>query len=217
MDRYRRVLRRFLERPSATLNTASRSPGCARRTTICPAPTTCPASAPTAVMTPSLSAFKLGVAEIFAGLDLLGARRIELRLRGLEGLERLIVLDLRRVAVLQQFPLAVLPAPGCASPRLRAAATSDFATSRSCRYCCGSSRGEQFAFFDLGADIDRPLENLAVDPKADIGLVARLDLAGQRQRSPRFPAIRPSRCARVGQPATQPSLPCRTPSKPTAK
>ena len=35
--------------------------------------------------------------------------------------------------------------------------------------------GEEIALFDLCPDIDRPFEDLAVDAKAEIGLIARLD------------------------------------------
>jgi hypothetical protein len=40
---------------------------------------------------PVIIRLHLGVAEILTGLDLPGARRVEFGLRGLEGLERLIV------------------------------------------------------------------------------------------------------------------------------
>jgi hypothetical protein len=49
-------LRRSLNADSAMAKTASFSPGWASRTIICPAFTTCPASAPTAVTMPSKSA-----------------------------------------------------------------------------------------------------------------------------------------------------------------
>ena len=44
----------------------------------------------------------------------------------------------------------------------------------------GHKPGEKLAVLDLRPDIDRPLQDLAVDPEPDIRLVARLDLAGQR-------------------------------------
>jgi hypothetical protein len=44
--------------------------------------------------------------------------------------------------------------------------------------------GEEIALFDLRPDIDGPFEDLTVDPKADVGLIARLDLAGQRYLLP---------------------------------
>jgi hypothetical protein len=50
---------------------------------------------------------QFGVAEIFTGLDLPGACRVSLSLRGFERLHRLIIRDLSGVAIFQQFALAV--------------------------------------------------------------------------------------------------------------
>ena len=44
--------------------------------------------------------------------------------------------------------------------------------------------GEEIVLLDLRPDIDGPFEDLAVDPKAEIGLIAGLDLAGQRYLLP---------------------------------
>lgn len=41
--------------------------------------------------------------------------------------------------------------------------------------------GDHIAFLNRRSDIDRPLDNLAVDAKTEVGLGARLDVAGLRQ------------------------------------
>src|SRR5215472_133112 len=50
----------------------------------------------------------------------------------------------------------------------------------------GVEAGKEIALFYFCPDIDRPFEDLAIDPKADISLVARLDLASKRYPLPAF-------------------------------
>jgi hypothetical protein len=125
----------------------------------------------------------LAVAEIFAGLDLLGLRRIELRLRGLEGLERLIVLDPSCIAVLQEFALAVFL--GLAAGRFGFGCSDlGFRDLEVLMVLLRVEPGEEVALLHLRPDVNLPLSDLAVDLKADVGLIARLDLAVQRYLLP---------------------------------
>ena len=130
---------------------------------------------------PGLVRLQLGIAEVLIGLDELGAGRLVLRGGGLEGLHRLIVFHLGRVAVFQQLALPVF---------LSSAAVHLGFGRRDLRLghvdalpvLLRVEPGEQLARLDGGSDIDRALQDLAVDAKTDIGLVAGLDLAGQRHR-----------------------------------
>ncbi len=128
---------------------------------------------------PVIICFQIGVAEIFARLDLPGARGIEPRLRRLEDLERLIVRHLGREAVLQQLALAVLLR---LAPRHLGFGDGDlgFCDFKFLTVLLRVEASEEIALLYLGPDVNRSFEDLAVDPKADIGLIARLDLAGQR-------------------------------------
>ncbi len=132
---------------------------------------------------PVIVGFQLGVAEILAGLDLSGARRIELRLRGLEGLEGQIVLHPRGVAVLEELALAIFLA---LAPRLLGLRGRDlgFGDLEILTVLLRVEPAEEVTLLDRRPDIDRPLEDLAADPEPDIGLVARLYLAGERDRLP---------------------------------
>jgi hypothetical protein len=129
--------------------------------------------------------FQLGVGEIFARLDLPGARRVKLGLRGFEGLERLIVRHLRGVAIFQKLALAVLLslAPRHLGFRDGNLGFCDFEV---LAVLLRVETGKEIVFLHLCPDIDGPFEDLAVDAKAEIGLVARLDLAGQRHVLPPF-------------------------------
>jgi hypothetical protein len=77
--------------------------------------------------------------------------------------------------------------------------------------------GEDNACFHLRADIDGPFEDLAVDAKAEIRLIAWLDLAGQRHLL--APFLQLDRHGAHGSDGLrrQPSLPCGRPPKRTAK
>jgi len=109
----------------------------------------------------------------------------ELRLCGLKGLERPDRSAPRGVAALEELALGAIHwASAPASPRLPRVATSAFATSTSLAVLLRVEPGEENTFLTCGPDIDRPLEDLAVHPEADISLVARLDLAAQRDRLP---------------------------------
>jgi hypothetical protein len=129
--------------------------------------------------------FEFGVAEILAGLNLLGARRIELCRCGLEGFQRLIVLDPRRMAILQQFalPRFLRLAAGHLGVRCGDLGFRDFEV---LPILLRIEPGDQITFLHFRTNIDWPLENFAVNPKADIGLVTWLDLSGKRQRVPRL-------------------------------
>ena len=118
-------------------------------------------------------------------MNLLGARRVGLRLRGLECLQRLIVRDLSGVAVLEKLPLPVFLglAPRHLGIRLCDLGFGDLEV---LPVLLRVEPRQKLALLDLRPDIDRPFEDLAVDSKADIGLVAGFYLAGQRDRLPGF-------------------------------
>jgi hypothetical protein len=118
-------------------------------------------------------------------LDLPGAYRVNLSLRGFEGLQRLIISDLRGVAIFQQFALAVFLSltPRHLGLRFRNFGLRDFEV---LPVLLRVEAREKIVLLDLGPDVDGPFEDLAVDPKAEIGLIPGLDLAGERHLLPRF-------------------------------
>jgi hypothetical protein len=81
------------------------------------------------------------------------------------------------VAILQQFPLAVFLglAPRHLGLSRGNVGFGDFEVLLELLWV---EPRQEVALFDRRPDINRPLEDLAVDPEADIGLMARLYLAG---------------------------------------
>src|SRR5208283_2597904 len=85
------------------------------------------------------------------------------------------------MAILQEFALAefLCPTAGHLGVRRRDLGLGDL---KILAVLLGVEPSEEIPLLDLRSDIDRPLQDLAVDPEANIGLVARLYLAGQRER-----------------------------------
>ena len=110
-------------------------------------------------------------------MDQPGARRIALCQRGLVGPGRDIELDLRRMAFLVQFAFAVFLALAARHLRFRGREFG-FGDFDILTVLLRVEPGKKIALLYRCPNINRPLEDFAVDPKADIGLVARLDLAG---------------------------------------
>ena len=113
----------------------------------------------------------------------------------------MIVLHPRRVAVLQELALA--PFLGLAARHLGLRSRDlGFGDLEFLTVLLRVEPGEEVVLFDLRSDIDRPCEDLAVDPETDIRLVARLDLAGQRHRIAAFARL-------DGHGADRPDIGCR--------
>ena len=185
MDRYRRVLRAVLEAALGDVEHRLAFSRLCQTNHHLSGTDDLPRIGPYSGNDPVRVGFEVCVTEVLAGLGLPGAHRVELGLRSLECLQRLIIRDLSGVAILQQFALAVFLglAPRYLGLSLDNLGLGDF---KLLSVLLRIKARQELVLLNLGPDIDGPFEDLAVDPKAEIGLVARLDFAGQRYLLPSF-------------------------------
>ena len=163
---------------AGTSKTASLRPCRSSWMTICPPRTTSPGSAPFAMTDPSTSARKLGVAEAIPGGTAARLRRVDLRLRGLQLLLRLLVLHARGEASRQQLALPGFRLLRLRQHRLRGDELG-FGGAQRVQFVLRVDPRHHLAGGDPVADGDPPLDQLAIDAKREIALFLGTDLPGQ--------------------------------------